>query len=411
MFNPVSIFIGVRYTLSRRLSRSVSFISTVAISGLVSGISLLILVLSVMNGFDRELRERILNIVPQLSLYRVDGISDWRELRQQLVNTPGITGIAPFVQLQGMATAKKKVEPVLVYGISGDYETDVSIINRYLKNDTLDTLNRQQNTTVLGSGLAAKLKLDVGDTFRLIIPQKSNPRSAPVVANLCVLDIFSSQTELDQSLILLSLKSAAALTENPQTITGLRFKIDDLFDAPIIAKALLAQLPRGFYSSDWTYSHGNLYNAVQLSKKIVSLLVLLIVAIAAFNVVSTLIMVVVDKRSDIAILRTIGASNRDIMAIFIVQGTIIGIIGAALGGIIGVSLSLIVKDVVKWIETAFNIHFLKSDIYPISFLPSEIVWSDVVWVLTISIIMSVMATLYPSFKASRIHPADALRHE
>ena len=411
MFNPVSIFIGVRYTLSRRLSRSVSFISTVAISGLVSGISLLILVLSVMNGFDRELRERILNIVPQLSLYHVDGISDWQELRQQLVNTPGITGIAPFVQLQGMATAKKKVEPALVYGISGDYETDVSIINRYLKNDTLDTLNRQQNTTVLGSGLAAKLKLDVGDTFRLIIPQKSNPRSAPVVANLRVLDIFSSQTELDQSLILLSLKSAAALTENPQTITGLRFKIDDLFDAPIIAKALLAQLPRGFYSSDWTYSHGNLYNAVQLSKKIVSLLVLLIVAIAAFNVVSTLIMVVVDKRSDIAILRTIGASNRDIMAIFIVQGTIIGIIGAALGGIIGVSLSLIVKDVVKWIETAFNIHFLKSDIYPISFLPSEIVWSDVVWVLTISIIMSVMATLYPSLKASRIHPADALRHE
>ena len=411
MFNPVSIFIGVRYTLSRRLSRSVSFISAIAIIGLILGISLLILVLSVMNGFDKELRERILNIVPQLSIYHFDGVSDWQQWRQQLLHTPNVAGIAPFVQLQGMVAARKKVEPVLVYGISGDYENNVSIISQYLQDHTLNTLNLQPDTAVLGSALAEKLQLDIGDTFRIVIPRKSNPKGAPVIANLHVIDIFTSQTELDQSLILLGLQSAAELTENKQAITGLRFKLDDLFAAPLTARQLMAQLPQGFYSSDWTRTHGNLYHAVQLSKKMVSLLLLLIIAIAAFNVVSTLVMAVVDKHSDIAILRTLGASSREIMAIFVVQGAIIGTVGTILGGILGISLSFVVKDFIHWIEILFDIHFLKSDVYPISFLPAEILWQDVFWVLAISVLMSLLATIYPSLKASRINPADALRYE
>ena len=411
MFNPVTIFIGVRYTLSRRLSRSVSFISAIAIIGLVLGIGLLILVLSVMNGFDKALRERILNIVPQLSIYHFDGVSDWQQWRQQLLDTPNVVGIAPFVQLQGMVAVRKKVEPVLVYGISGDYENDVSIINQYLQEHTLNTLNLQPHTAVLGSALAVKLQLNVNDTFRVIIPRKSNPKGAPEITSLHVIDIFTSQTELDQSLILLGLQSAAALTENKQRITGLRFKVDDLFTAPLTAKQLVGQLPQGFYSSDWTRTHGNLYHAVQLSKKMVGLLLLLIIAIAAFNVVSTLVMAVVDKHSDIAILRTLGASSREIMAIFVVQGTIIGAVGTVLGGILGISLSFIVKDFVHWIEILFDIHFLKSDVYPISFLPAEIIWQDVFWVLTVSVLMSLLATIYPSLKASRINPADALRYE
>ena len=411
MFNPVSIFIGVRYTLARRLSRSVSFISAIAIIGLVLGISLLILVLSVMNGFDKELRERILNIIPQVSLYHIDGVSDWQQLRQQLLGTSNVIGIAPFVQLQGMVTAHETVEPALIYGVSSDYETEVSIINHYLKKGTLDALSQQRHTAVLGSGLASKLKLDIGNKFTLIIPQKNNPKGAPFVVNLHVLDIFTSQTELDQSLVLLGLQSAAALAGNPQTVTGLRFKINDLFAAATITRQLVEQLPHGFYSSDWTRTHGNIYHAVQLSKKIVSLLLLLIIAIAAFNVVSTLVMVVVDKHSDIAILRTLGASSRDIMAIFIVQGTVIGLIGTLLGGILGVALSLVVQDVVKWIEVIFGIHFLKSDVYPISFLPAEILWHDVFWILAISVLMSLLATIYPSLKASRIKPAEALRYE
>jgi lipoprotein-releasing system permease protein len=411
MFNPVSIFIGVRYTLARRLSRSVSFISAIAIIGLILGISLLILVLSVMNGFDKELRERTLNIIPQVSLYHTHGVSNWQQLRRQLLNTPNVIGIAPFVQLQGMITAHKAVEPALIYGVSGDYEADVSIINHYLKKGTLGALSQQQHTAVLGSGLASKLKLDIGDKFTLIIPQKSNPKGAPSIVSLRVLDIFSSQTELDQSLVLMGLQSAAALTENDQAITGLRFKVDDLFAASATARQLIGQLPNGFYSSDWTRTHGNIYHAVQLSKKIVSLLLLLIIAIAAFNVVSTLVMVVVDKHSDIAILRTLGASSRDIMAIFIVQGTVIGIIGTLLGGILGIALSLVVQDVVKWVEDIFGIHFLESDVYPISFLPSEIIWHDVFLVLMISILMSLLATIYPSLKASHIRPAEALRYE
>ena len=287
----------------------------------------------------------------------------------------------------------------------------MSIINQYLKDETLNTLNQQWYTAVLGSGLAAKLSVDISDKFTLIIPQKGNPKGAPFVVHLQVLDIFTSQTELDQSFVLMGLQSAMALTGNDQTVTGLRFKIDDLFAAPMVVAQLTEQLPRGFYSSDWTRTHGNLYHAVQLSKKIVSLLLLLIIAIAVFNVVSTLVMVVVDKQSDVAILRTFGASNLDIMAIFIVQGAIIGIIGTLLGGALGIFLSLVVKDVVHWVEAVFDVHFLKSDVYPISFLPVEILWSDVFWVLAISIFMSVLATIYPSLRASRINPADALHYD
>lgn len=411
MFNPAYVFIGVRYTSARRLSRSVSFISAIAIIGLILGIALLILVLSVMNGFDKALRERILNIMPQVSLYHRHGISHWQSLRQQLLDTPHVIGIAPFVQLQGMVKARRAVEPALIYGASSDHESAVSIIDHYLQRGTLDALNQRRHSAVLGKGLASALALDIGDKFTLIVPQKGNPKGSPFVVNLEILDIFTSRTELDQSLVLLGLPSAIALTGNDQTITGLRFKVDDLFAAPMTAKQLEGRLPDGFYSSDWTSTHGNLYHAVQLSKKIVSLLLLLIIAIAAFNVISTLVMVVVDKHSDIAILRTLGASRQDIVAIFVVQGAVIGIVGTLLGGMLGIILSLVVKDAVGWIETVFDIHFIKSDVYPISFLPAEILWRDVLLVLAVSLSMSFAATLYPSLKASRIKPAAMLRYE
>ncbi len=409
--DSVSLLIGLRYTLARQRSRSVAFISRVAMMGIVLGVALLITVLSVMNGFDKELRERILQLMPQVTLYHSRGIEDWQSLRRDLLQQDNIVGVSPFVELQGMINVGKSTEPSLIYGVDSELESSTSIIHTFLSPSTLSQLNSNPTTIVLGYQLAQQLKVEKGHTVSLIVPRAEGDIRSAAIKRLTVIDILNTGTEVDSRLSLMGLGSAGALSIHHPSVSGLHIKANDLFLSPQIAQFLEAQLPYEFYTTDWTRTHGNIYYAIQVSKNLVSLLLLLIIAIAAFNVVSTLVMVVIDKQSDIGILRTIGASSQQVLSVFIIQGTLISVIGTMLGVVLGLLLALSIQDIVLWIETLLDMQFLKSDIYPVSYLPSSILVSDVLLVILVSLSMSLCATLYPAWKAAKVEPAEALRYE
>ncbi len=405
-----SAFVGLRYAGARRRQQLVSFISGLSIAGMALGVGLLVVVLSVMNGFDRELREKILDILPHGAIYQRNGLEDWQQLGEQFLAHKEVVGVAPFVELQGMLSVKQKTVPTAVYGIDPEQEMKVSAALRFVDGEVLRALGAG-GAIILGSGVAQTLQADVGQKLTLLIPNRHRSGRAPRFRGLRVIGIIQTNTELDHALALTDLDTAKALTDNPAGVSGLRLKFNDLFEAPDWVYKQVRQLPYGFYGSDWTRSHGNLYHAIQMSKSLVGLLLFLIVAIAAFNVVSTLVMVVVDKQGDIAILRTLGASRWDIMAIFMWQGSLIGVVGTLLGLLLGLVGALGVQDAVQWLEVATGIHFLKSDVYPVSYVPSEPQWQDFLLVGMVALTMSFLATLYPAWRASKVEPAEALRFE
>ena len=402
--------IAYRYSGSRDSQQMTAFISRISTLGLVLGVALLIVVLSVMNGFDRELRERILGIMPQAVIYHRQGIERWAQKVAELKAYDGVTAAAPFVKVQALAYHKNKVAPLLLFGVDADAELQVSNIVQVVPDFRLILKNNPQ-ALLIGSGLAKKLSVAKGDRLSIIVPSDSNARNLPKIRSLRVVAILHTGTEADNSLALSNLTAAAKLTTESNRVSGLRLKVDDLFQAPNLARRISYDWGYGFYSSDWTRTHGNLYQAIQMSKQLVSLLLFLIVGIAAFNVVTTLIMVVSDKRADIAILRTLGASPGQVMAIFLLQGSMIGIVGTIIGVIIGVVLSLFVTDFVAWFEQLVGFQFLKSDVYPISYVPSDLQLGDVVLVASAALLLSALAAVYPAWKASRTAPAEALRYE
>lgn len=411
MINKLTLFIGARYGISRRHSQLVSFISSLSTTGLVIGVGLLVLVLSIMNGFDRELRERILGIMPHATLYHRDGILDPEPLLKQMETYPSVLAAAPFVQLQGLVSHQKRVMPINVFGIEPKRELQLSALKNYLPESVFADLSANVQGIVLGKGIADKLQLVEGDSLTLVIPAAGDARATWGISMLKVIGILDSGTEIDQSLGLMGLQQASALSAFPGRVSGIRLQLDDLFAAPWVINAVVNDLPMGYYGSNWTRTQGNLYEAIKMSKRLVELLLFLIIAIAAFNLVSTLIMVVVDKQGDIAILRTLGASTSEIIGIFMVQGGLIGVIGTGLGVVLGVVLSLCVTDLVQWLERLLGIQFLQSDVYPISYLPSDLQWGDVGQIALTALVISFFASLYPAWRASRIQPADALRYE
>lgn len=404
------VFIGLRYTGASRNSQFVSFFSGVSITGLVVGVGLLITVLSIMNGFDRELREKILALVPQAAVYERGGISDWRELQSWLEAQPQIESAAPFVQLEGLVSYQGKSEPVVVFGVEPADEVRVSRLAEFLSQEVLTSLETQTDQLVLGEAIAARLGVQEGEQLMLVVPGE-RPGVAPHIGYFTLLKILRTQTELDNSLSITHLTTAARFTAQPDKVSGMRLKVEDLFSARTIVWNALNQLGRDYYGTSWQNTHGNLYQAIQMSKKLVALLMSLIVAIAAFNVVSTLVMVVVEKQGDIAILRTFGASTGDIMAIFVVQGSVIGLIGTALGVVFGLLLTAIVQPLLQFFEFLFGVQFLKSDVYPLTYLPIEFTPNDIAQVAVTALVMSFLATLYPAWRASRTRPADVLRYE
>lgn len=401
--------VGTRYGISQGHNHLVSFISRLSTAGLVIGVALLILVMSIMNGFDKELRENILGVMPQAMVYHRHAIEQPEQLIADLKQHPRVLAASPFVQLQGLLSHQKRVAPVNIFGIDAGQEKATSKLPEFLPAGTLERLASTEAGIVIGRGVAEKLQLVETDSISLIIPIEGN--SSPRIKVVTVLAILNTNTDVDNALALMDINTAAELSGYPGQITGVRLKVDNLFAAPEIVRDVMSTLPADYYGSSWMRTHGGVYQSIQMSKNMVSMLLFLIIAIAAFNLVSTLIMVVVDKQGDIAILRTMGASTAEIMAIFMVQGGLIGLIGTSIGLVLGVTLSYFVTPLVQWIEKVVGVQFLKSDVYPITYLPSELVAGDIAKVVITALLISFLVSLYPAWRASKIQPADALRYE
>ena len=410
MFGFFPRFIGIRYSGAKQRNQLVSFISGISILGLGLGVGLLLTVLSVMNGFDRELREKILGVMPHGAIYHRYGIEDWKPIADQLSSDPNIIASAPFIELKTMLSYKTKATPALLYGVDINEEHKVSIIQDFIGIHTFKQLDNSKSI-IIGSGIAKKLGVNINDSIVLLVPSKSNVQQLPKFKSLKIIGLIQSNTEVDHSLAITSLSTAAELSDHPNKISGLRVKVNDLFSASESLYQATQKLSYGFYYSDWTRSHGNLFHAIQMSKNMVGLLLFLIVAIAAFNVISTLVMIVIDKQGEIAILKTLGATRQEIIAIFMVQGTLIGAIGTVLGIVIGIIGSICIQKVVGWLEAIFNIQFLNSDVYPINYIPAEMWLSDFVGVAIASLALTLLTTVYPAWMAGKVEPARALQND
>ncbi|QIB52437.1 MULTISPECIES: lipoprotein-releasing ABC transporter permease subunit [Pseudomonas] len=414
MFRPLPFFIGLRYTRAKRRNHFISFISLISMLGLTLGVLVMILVLSVMNGFDRELRTRILGMVPHATINGYQPIEDWRSLASKLEEHPQVESAAPFIQLQGMLTHDGSVAPVLVSGIIPEAEQRVSIIGEHMEEGTLEDLADGEFGIIIGELTANRFGVRPGDKLTFVLPEASvTPAGVfPRLKRFEVKGIFKVGAELDGSLAIIHAGDAARLSRWPSgQMEGVRVKLHDLFQAPTVSWELVSGLSGDYYAQDWTRSHGNLFAAIRMEKTMIGLLLLLIVAVAAFNIISTLVMVVTDKKADIAILRTLGASPGTIMGIFMVQGSVIGVVGTLVGGILGVLAALNVSALVAGLEKLLGMQFLSSDVYFISYLPSQLIWSDVVLICSAALGMSFLATLYPAWRASRTEPAEALRYD
>lgn len=411
MFKPVSLFVGLRYTRARRSNHFISFIALVSIIGLTLGVAVLITVLSVMNGFDRELKNRILGMIPQATVASTEILPKWQPLVDMATKQQHVVGAAPFTQLQGMLTAQGQVAGILVSGIEPKLEKNVSIVQKFMTAGSLDSLRDGEFGIVIGKGMADALGLHINDKVTLVLPEAS-PSPAGVVPRFkrfTVVGIFSIGADVDSMIGYIALNDAAKLLRLPDGAQGVRLKLDDIFAAPQVTNKLLNQLPPNYYASDWTQTHGNLFSAIQMEKAMVSLLLFLIVLVAAFNIVSSLVMVVTDKKADIAILRTLGASPSTITKIFMVQGIIIGAFGTLAGAVLGIIFSLSISNVLGWINNTLGLHLF--DAYFINYLPSYLRWQDVLTVVGISLVLSFIATIYPARRASKVQPAEALRYE
>lgn len=383
--------------------------------GLALGVLVMIVVLSVMNGFDHEMRTRVLGMVPHATIESPTPIDDWPALGERLVEHPQVNAVAPFIQMQGLLTHRGQVTKILINAVDPDVESDVSIIARFFRDGSLQDLQPGEFGIVIGDKAADKLGVGVGDKITFVAPEVTvTPAGVfPRMKRFTVRGIFHvGAGEIDGYVAMTNISDLARLHRwKPDQVQGVRLRFEDLFQAPRIAWELAGQLGEGFYSRDWTRTHGNLYQAIRMEKAMIGLLLLLIVAVAAFNIISTLVMVVTDKRGDIAILRTLGATPKQIMAIFMVQGTVIGVVGTLMGAVLGILAALNVSSWIAALERLIGHKFLNADVYFIDYLPSRLLAADVVQVCAAALVLSFFATLYPAWRAARTQPAEALRYE
>ncbi len=415
MFKPLILYIGLRYTRAKKRTQFISFITLTSVMGIALGVTALITVLSVMNGFQDELRSRILGMTAHATVTGRNGqLHDWQALQKKLSDTPHLQGMAPFINAQVMLNYDRRVSGSMLRGILPEREPDVSEVGENMKTGRLQDLEAGSFKIILGAELANYLGVGIGDKVTVISPQvNSTPAGIiPRLKRFTVIGIFQvGMYEYDRNMALVHMSDAAKLFRMGDNVSGLRLKLDDLFNAPAISRQLANELYPDYRVSDWTRAHSNFFRAIQTEKRVMFIILLLIVAVAAFNIVSTLVMVVTDKRGDIAILKTQGLSNASVMGIFIVLGSIIGVIGTLLGTAGGVLLALNVETIVPAIESLFGVQFMAADVYYISEVPSKLDWNDVYQIAGMAFLLSLLATLYPAWQASRINPAEVLRYE
>ena len=406
--------VGLRYTRAKRRNRFISFISLISMVGIALGVSVLIVVLSVMNGFQTEVRTRILGVASHLLLTGANGtVTDWQSVAQAASGHPRVIAAAPFIQAQGMLTSDRAARGVGVRGVLPEAEDKVADFSQHMVTGSIEALQPGAFGIVLGADLARALGVMPGDKLALIAPQGivTPAGVVPRLKQFTVVGTFDvGFNEADSGLALIHLDDAQKLYQMGERVSGVRLKLQDLFEARSVGRELMAKMP-DLYAWDWSRSNPNLFRAVQIEKRMMFIILTLIIAVATFNVVSTLVMLVTDKQADIAILRTLGAAPRSIMQVFIVQGAIIGVLGTLLGVIGGVLLALNVETVVPALEHTLGFKFLAKDVYLIPDLPSEVQLADVIGIAIISLVLAFLTTLYPSWRASKVNPAEALRYE
>jgi lipoprotein-releasing system permease protein len=416
--NPYEVLVGLRYTRARRgagRNGFVSFIAFVSMAGIALGVAALIVVPSVMNGFQDELRNRILSVASHIEIRALGGaMADWQDVARVAQQDPHVQGAAPFVFGQAMLSAGEANRGALVRGVDPVREDRVADIGRHMRAGSLADLKPGGFGIVLGIELARALRVRLGDSVLLITPQGTvTPAGTlPRVKTFRVVGVFEiGMYEFDNGLALIDLADAQKLYRLDDAVTGVRLKLDDMFAAPSVARDLALRVPVDAEVRDWTMDHANFFRAVAIEKRVMFIILTLIVAVAAFNIVSAQVMVVTDKQADIAILRTLGASPASILTIFVIQGAIVGFLGMLIGVVGGIVLALNVDVVVPFLERTFSIQFLDKSVYYISELPSDLQRGDIVLIAAIALVLALLATLYPSWRAARVNPAEALRYE
>jgi len=415
MFRPLELFIGSRYLRAKRRNHFISFISFISVFSLALGITLIITVLSVMNGFQFEIKDRILSMTAHATVLELDGkLRNWQKVEEELEGNSEIKGSAPYVQGQGMIVHGKQVTGAMLTGIAPQLEGNVSRIGNHLQEGNLDILKPGEFGILLGSDLANYLAADIGEKITVITPEATVTPAGiiPKFRRFTVVGTYTvGMPQYDRNTAAIHIDDAKRLFRLGDAVTGLRLKFEDLFDAREITLNLRDQLGGAYWVTDWTYHNRNFFRALKMEKTMMFIITIIIVFVAAFNIISMLVMVVTEKQSDIAIMRTLGVSPKSIMGIFVVQGTVIGLVGTLVGALGGVLLSSNLESIVRMIEKIRGVKFLSPDVYPISDFPSDIIPSEVVTICIVAFIITALATIYPAWKAARTQPAEALRYE
>jgi lipoprotein-releasing system permease protein len=416
MFRPLALFIGLRYTRAKRRNHFISFISLMSMLGIALGVIVLITVLSVMNGFDREIKNRVFSMVPAITITSgANFISNWQDLQGLLKQSPNITESAPYVETEVLLTSTGLVQPSLIRGIIPGEEKNISALANDMIQGSLTDLKPGSFGIVLGEDLAGRLDVVLGDKITVVTPQVSlSPAGVlPRSKRFTVIGIFRAGGGFgfDSMLAFISLADSQKLMEMGSYVTGLHVNIKDVYAVRQVTAELARSLTPTARISSWADQFGAFFQAVNLEKTMMFFILLLIIAVAVFNLVCTLVMVVTEKEADIAILRTIGATPRMIMAIFIVQGATVGIFGTLLGVLGGIALALNVTTLVNWIQHTFHVQFLSSKMYFVDYLPSQLLSADVIEISLCALVLSLLATIYPAWRASKTEPVEALRYE
>jgi lipoprotein-releasing system permease protein len=425
MFQPLSLFVGLRYVRARTRKFFVSFITWASLAGVCVGVAALIVILSVMNGLENELRTQLVSlsaharVVPSVPDSRTEteqraspSESDWQSLQRIVAKAEGVTGVARYVEIQGLAVRTPEMLPVVLRGIEPKAETSVTDVARSMVRGKLADLVPGSDRVMVGEVIAERLGLDVGDSLTVLIPAVSaDGAPSPRLRELTVAGIFEVGRAEQGTLLFANIEDVRALTPGGGTGEGLRIRFRDALSAPALAAGLRPKLPSGFELFDWTQDNANYFRAVKIEKTMMSLILLMIVAVAAFNIVSMLVMVVTDKRTDIAILRTFGTSPRRIMGVFMTQGLVIGWLGVALGLTVGLSVALHIDTIVPFLEQTFHFQIFDADVYDMPNIPSDVRWPNVIVICISALLLTGAATVYPAIRASRTAPAEALRYE